>query len=1057
MIETLFYRNPRLTLLALGLILVAGLAALNTLPRQEDPALTERFGSVLVYLPGGSAERVEALITEKIENKLQEIGEVKHLNSRSQTGLSSVRIQLEDTVTEVDGVWSRIRDKVAEVEPHLPPSASTPEVIRNTTAAFTMLFSFTWSLDDQIQLDILHRLAKDLKQKIVLLPGTKETELYGEPQEEILVTLKSDVMASLNFTAEEISAVIRQADAKVSAGRLQGQHTDLIIEVAAQLDSLNRIRNIPLRRGPDGNILRVGDIADVEKKARDPASAMTIIHGKQGIILAAKMESSRRVDRWAAEARVVFDGFHDTLPKGVEAKILFDQSVHTEERLGSLTENLVFGAGLVVVVLFFMMGWRSALLVASALPLTLLMVLPALKVLGVPLHQISLTGLIIALGLLIDNAIVAVDEYTQERLKGHSRTESITIIVRHLFVPLLASTATTILTFLPLVIMPGNAGEFVSTLGVSVILAIIFSLMLSMTIIPALTAYFDRSDNILPKRSLLRSGFSHDGLTDGYRRFMTWVIGHPWRGIAIALVLPVLGFGVAGQLVQQFFPPVDRNQFQIQLKLPAQASLFETADRVQRARDILLSQPEIKNSVWFLGERPPRVYYNVTILDDGSPSFASGFVNTRSAEETHELLPHLQKAFMEAFPDAVLLSLPYEQGPPVEAPIAVRLYGNDIATLQRLGEELRLILSQTKQITYSRATISGGRPKLELRPNETETRLAGFSLVGLARQLSASLDGITGGVILEGSEELPVRVRVSQAERRDLSRIMTNRMTAAGGVGGGVGQSSDAGLPGVPLNVLTDAKLVSQINLITRRDGVRVNTIQAFIEPFVLPGKVLKEFKDRLAASDFQMPPGYRFQYGGESEGSSEARASLIGVFGPLLILMIATVVLAFNSFRYAAVIGLVAIFSIGSALLTLWLFNFPMGFMAVIGTMGLIGLAINDSIVVLSALKADKRASAADAQAIREIVIAASRHIISTTLTTIGGFMPLILWGGTFWPPLAIAISGGMVGATLLALIFVPSAFTIIVRRAVRRAEIRRMNAIARGKLTTEPITEAS
>ncbi len=316
------------------------------------------------------------------------------------------------------------------------------------------------------------------------------------------------------------------------------------------------------------------------------------------------------------------------------------------------------------------------------------------------------------------------------------------------------------------------------------------------------------------------------------------------------------------------------------------------------------------------------------------------------------------------------------------------------------------------------------------------------------------MDGITGGVILEGSEELPVRVRVSQVERRDLSRIMTNRMTAAGGVGGG--QSSDAGLPGVPLNVLADAKLVSQINLITRRDGVRVNTVQAFIEPFVLPGEVLKEFKDRLAASDFHLPPGYRFQYGGESEGSSEARASLIGVFGPLLILMIATVVLAFNSFRYAAVIGLVAIFSIGSALLTLWLFNFPMGFMAVIGTMGLIGLAINDSIVVLSALKADARASAADRQAIREIVIAASRHIISTTLTTIGGFMPLILWGGTFWPPLAIAISGGMVGATLLALIFVPSAFAILVRRAVRRAEIRRMNAIARGKLTTEPVTEA-
>lgn len=1031
MLYNLFYRQPRLTVLALGLIFVAGLSAFNSIPRQEDPELTERFGGVTTYLPGASAERIETLITEKIENALQEIEEIKRTNSYSRTGISSIRIQLDDYVTEVESIWSRIRDKISEVEGELPDNATVPDSYRNTTAAFTLLVGFTWEQDASIQMDLLHRLAKDLKQTISSLPGTKKVELYGEPEEEILVTMDSGTMAAINVTTMEVSNVIARADAKISAGRLHSGRNDLIIEVAGQLDSVNRIRNIPLRQGSDGYFLRVGDVARVEKTPRDPPSTTTIIHGKPGIILAAQMENKRRVDRWAASAREIVTRFKETLPAGVKADIIFDQSIHTDERLGSLTQNLLMGAAIVIFVLFVMMGWKSALLVASALPLTLLMVLPALNLLQVPLHQISLTGLIIALGLLIDNAIVAIDDYSQARSRGLDRQESITETVRHLFIPLLASTATTTLTFLPLVIMPGNAGEFVSAVGVSVILSIVFSLMLSLTVIPALAAYFDQNDETNPRRGFLQTGFSHDGLLRLYRNVLDSTIRRPWVGIGIALVIPISGFSVASQLVDQFFPPINRDQFNIQLKLPDQASLAESVRAVERARKILLSHPEVLNSTWFIGERPPRVFYNVTITNDGSPSFAAGFVNTRSPAETHALLPRLQKEMMQTFPDAMVLTLPYEQGPPVEAPIEVRVYGPDLAELQHLGERLRLILSETRQVTYTRATIIGGRPKLVFIPDEDEVSLAGFNLVDLATQLNANLDGVVGGTVIEGTEELPVRVRMDRADRGDLGRIVTNTVRAPNHTK----SPSEDKIGGVPLNALTRLSLVPETNLITRRDGERLNVIQAFVEPFTLPDEALVDFRRRLADSDFRLPPGYRLQYGGESEGSGNARADLMSAFLPLMVLMVTIVVLAFNSFRYAAVIGLVAVLSIGGALLTLWLFGFPMGFMAVIGIMGLIGLAINDSIIVLSALKADPHAREADDGAILDVVVGATRHIIATTLTTIGGFLPLILWGGIFWPPLAIAVAGGMIGATLLALFFVPPMFTIIVRRDRKRA----------------------
>ena len=1034
-IANLFFRRPRLTVLAIGLILIAGMAALSSLPRQEDPILTGRFARVLTFYPGASAERVEALVTEKIEKRLQEVEEITEINSRSRPNVSYVGIQLKDEATkaDVDEIWSRVRDKLSDVTPDLPDGAGVPEFKKLTTSAWTVLIGFTWEQSGPPQIDLLHRLAKDLEQLLIPLAGTMETDLFGEPEEEIQVAIKAADLAAANLTPNEISDAIAMADTKVPAGQVRGSRNNLVIEVGGELDSVQRIRSVPLSADGSGVLLRVGDIADVSQKPKDPPATMALVSGKRGIVLAVKMEGDFRVDEWTARVRNVYDDFFKSVPRGVRVEFLFDQSIYTAERLDSLTDNLMLGAVLVVVVLFLMFGWKAALLVSSALPLTLLAVLALLKILEVPLHQISITGLIIALGLLIDNAIVAVDDYQKARREGLAPGEAITATVGHLFIPLLASTLTTLLTFLPLVIMPGNAGEFVSTLGISVILSIVCSLLLSLSIIPALAGFFDRRAKDDKPRRFWRDGVGHPALAAGYRSLLDFFLRRPLTGIGVSLIAPILGFALAGQLIQQFFPPIDRDQFVIQLKLPALASIDETLANVKKAREILASHEEVLDSHWFLGENPPRVFYNTTIHQLGVQSFASGFVVTRGPEATRGLLNPLQHEMIQAFPNAMVLTLPFEQGPPVEAPVAVEIYGQEVDVLNQIGEQVRHILQQSRNVTYTTSTVSGGLPKLRISADEYQANLAGIRLADLAAQLNTALEGAIGGSVLEGTEELPVRVRVTGADRGDLTRISANVLLAPGRDG----TVTDVDLAGVPLSAVTRMTLEPETASIARIQGERVNTVQAFLEPFVLPALTVDDFTRRMEASDFSLPAGYRIQYGGAKKEREDSQGNLFGVFAPLLVLMAGTIIVTFNSFRLASIIFAVALQSIGLALLTIWLFGYPMGFMAIIGTMGLIGLAINDSIVVLAALNADEGALAGDAGRIRDIVVDGTRHIIATTLTTIGGFLPLVIFGGLFWPPLAMAVAGGMVGATILALVFVPCVYILIVRRRARKAAL--------------------
>jgi multidrug efflux pump subunit AcrB len=673
-----------------------------------------------------------------------------------------------------------------------------------------------------------------------------------------------------------------------------------------------------------------------------------------------------------------------------------------------------------------MMGWRSAVIVGTALPLTALMVLSGMWVIGLSINQFSVAGLIIALGLLIDNAIVFVDEMRQRLREASSASEAIRQSVRHLAMPLIGSTLTTILAFLPIALMPGNRGEFAGGLAYGVTLALVSSLLLSMTVIPAFAAMLSNPsvDGQSASRSRPRvwwqDGLAIPAVTQKYRGLLGVFFRRPLLGMAVASVLPIAGFLSATQLTEQFFPPSGRDMFHIEVQLPKHASAAQTRAMTERISEQLLKRERVENVHWFHGENAPSFYYNLIRNQDEATYYAQAIVQLDSADGVFELINSVQGELDEAFPEARILARQLEQGPPFAAPIEMRIFGPDLDRLEELGDDVRRILSDTPDVVHSDSQLGEGVPKLVFQLDEEKSRLAGFDKSYLADQINQTLEGSVGGSLVEESEELPVRVRVAGDHRSDLATIAGMELIP----------HTQGQFEHTPLSALGQVTLAADRSAITRYNGRRVNTVQAFITAGELPGKVLADFRRRLDKEGFVLPDGYSLEYGGETEERAKMMGMMLAPVPLLAMLMLASLVLSFRSFQMAAIIGSVALLSLGLGFGSLWLFGFPFGFMAIMGATGLIGVAINDTIVVLAAIREDPSARRGEAEAVSDVVVRSSRHVLSTTVTSIAGFLPLILSGGGFWPPLAIVIAGGVAGGTILAFVFAPSCYVLLARR---------------------------
>ena len=1040
--ETLFFRNKRIVALTVMMIFAAGLSALLSIGRQEDPTITNIFATVVTPYQGADPARVESLVTDKIEDELQKIPEIKEVKSSSRTGISVVQIELAWNLSKprIEQVWSEVRDALSDAARRFPSGVPEPIFDDDRVGAFSAISAIQAAPDSKVSPAVLKRYAEALQDQLRALPGTKQVQIYGAQHEEILVAVDWRKLASLGLTVDQVSRAISSADTKVRAGQIRSTQADYLIEVRGEIKTLKRIRDIPVRDGGAGQIVRVGDVATVSRSVRKPSAVLAFADAQPAVLVAAKMEDDRQVDHWMGQVKSLFKKFEAELPAGMVHRQLFDQSAYTFDRLADVVANLLIGVALVVTVLIITLGWRPALIVAAILPLASLMSLAGLQSVGIPIHQMSITGLIVALGLLVDSGIVVTDEIRKRLEQGEERLVAVGGSVQRLAVPLLASTITTALAFMPMALLPGPAGDFVGAIAVAVIIMLASSFALALTVTPALAGWLMHRSVPGQSTSVLRTGVQSRLVGNAFARLMDMALRFPKRAILGALILPVIGFGALPTLKEQFFPGVDRNQFYVQIKLPDGAAIEQTKLVVRRAENIIRKDRDIRDVSWVIGQSAPAFYYNMLSDQDGETSFAEALITTTSPQATEAILPRLQRKLNRALPQARVTVRGLVQGPPVSAPVEIRVIGPSLEVLRTIGEKLRAVMVQVPEITQARTQLSGGAPKLYLDINEDKLRLAGLQLGALARQLEAYFEGAVGGSLIESSEELPVRIRIDGQERSSLDAL--RRIDVIGP--NAASRTVQGQYPGIPLTALGSVQLQPGESPIFRLDGERVNTVQGFVHRNVLPEEALKTILAKVSESGLQLPPGYRLEIGGDADARTEVLTNLLSVAGIIAVLMLATIVLTFNSYRFALVGGLVIILSIGLSGLVLAVFGYPFGIMAAIGLIGSIGVSINAAIIIITALQKDVAAMTGNRDAIRDIVFAQSRHIVSTTVTTFGGFLPLIMAGGGFWPPFAMAIAGGVLLSTIVSFFFVPPAVALLTARR------------SGAELTTERATDA-
>ncbi len=1040
MIATSLFENGRYLSLLVISILVVGVTSYNSLGRQEDPSITPFVASVQTFYPGASPARVESLVTKPLEDALREHPDVQEIDSSSISGVSTIVIEADYYLSRSDikRVWSELRGKVDRVAADLPEGTTQPVFDDDLFTTFVKIVAISADEGVDISPSLLRREALRFADAARKVPQTRRVKPYGLPDEEINVEINGTALSTLGLSVDDIAKTLALSDSRTPAGKLTSPTTALTIDVAGDFRDAQAVRDTFIKSDFDSVTgIRISDVATVTKSEAEPPLRLALSNGRRSVFLAVEMKEGYQVDKYSEQFDAFLEDYRANAADGLTIETTYDQSGYTEARLAGVAKNIIAGVLIVVAVLFMTLGWRAALIVALSLPLCTLLSMVVLNYLDVPIHQLSMTGLVVALGLLVDGSIVITDEIRKHLLEGDEAIQAMQKAVKRMTVPLVSATATTVLAFTPMAILQGPSGDFLGSLATCVIVMLVMSLVLALSVTAAL------GGRLLPGAmteglAWWRSGIVLPRARERFAASIDWSLKYPLASVLLAASIPLLGFASVSTLTAQFFPGTDRDQMYLRVEMPRIAGIEATLELVRQLDEDLRAEPLIRRVDWSVGESPPAFYYNLRSNKRNTPGWAEGMVLTRDENQTNALIRRLQKNFDREYPQAQILVLGIDQGPPVDAPLEVVLYGPNTSTLRVLGEQFRQRLQELPDITHTKLSISPAAPKVEFELDEEKLRRLGLERTQVAALVDGYLRGRFGGAVIEDTEQLRVRAKLEREAWQDSDELLNLQIPLPG----------QLGQPRfVPLSAVGELNIVPDDAPIGRRNGERINQVQAFLTRGVLPEEALKLLRQSLENNPITLPDGYRYSFGGDSGEREGVVNDLIGPVGLVMSLLLATIMLTFNSWRLTALAFGVVACAFGLSFLALALFRYPLGIMALVGVVGSIGVAINACIIILTSFQQSPAAASGNRDAMRDEVLDSSRHIISTTLTTFGGFLPLILEGSQFWPPFAMAIAGGVLLSTIISFYLVPPAYVLLGAPQDNRIERAQLKA-ARGAL---------
>jgi multidrug efflux pump subunit AcrB len=998
-------RNVPFMLVVFLLLIAVGISSWNSIPRTEDPYFPISAFSIIAVYPGADPIEVERQVVEPIEDAINALDDLKEMVSTSDDSLGIVRVEFEAHV-DVEKKYDEVTRELAALGARLPAGLASLDV-KKINPGFVNIVQIAL-VSETASWRTLEDAAEKLKDRIERIAGVRESETWAFPQRELRVELDLARLAELNLRATQVLQAVSAQNTNVPGGGVEIGSRRFNLRTSGSYRSPEDVLDTVVT-GHDGSVIRVRDIAEV-RWDHGPLDHTARFDGRRAVWVTANQKTGQNIFVTQQAIAEVVDAYVGELPAGVELVRGFDQSRNVARRLNRLSADFLIAIVLVSVTLL-PLGLRAAGIVMVSIPLSLLTGVAALYFAGFSLNQLSIAGFVVALGLLVDDSIVVTENISRFLRMGHSRQQAAILATRQISLAVVGCTAVLLFAFLPLLALPGNAGKFIRSLPAAVTFTVAASLFIALTIIPFLAS------RVLPReeaaegnralRALLR--VIHGVYAPWLRRALTW----PRTTVLLSLAAVATSFALVPMIGMSMFPKADTPQFLVQINLPNGSSIARTDAVLRQAEDILRAHPEVEHTMANLGRGNPQIYYNVFQREYAAHT-AEIFVQLRKFEggKSRRLLDRIRTE-LDAIPGAEMVVKEFENGPPMEAPIAIRVIGPDLGTLRSIAAEVEALMRATPGTRNVVNNQRRPRVDLDLGIDTTKAGLFGVSPLELDQTVRLAVAGIAAGEFREADgDSYPIVLRAPLADRPTLHALD----------GLHVGSASGAQ---IPLAQLTSPQLVESPPLIYRRDRERAILISAYTETGYNTERVTHEVLDQITARSW--PAGYRFVAAGEIESREDSFAGfgtaiLIATFGILAVL-----VLEFGSFKSTLIVATVVPLGIMGGILMLWLTGNTLSFTAMIGFIALTGIEIKNSILLVDFTNQLRQQGRPLMEAIVEAGEIRFLPILLTSVTAIGGLMPLAVQGAALYAPMAWVIIGGLITSTLIGRLVTPVMYKLL------------------------------
>jgi multidrug efflux pump subunit AcrB len=1000
-------KNYQFTLTMFLMVVVVGIVTIMTMPRAEDPDMNAPQFPIIAVYPGTSPDDMEELVVKPVEKRLYELENVRKINTTISDGLAVFAVYYKYGVN-VDEKYSEIVRELNSLKGELPKEIIKLEAQKATPSGTNVLQMAL--ISNNASLDQLKITAERLQEDLEKVTALKKVTISGLPESQVKIDLNIEKMAQMQVSPDRVLQAIQSEIANIPGGSIVENSKSFNILTSGNYQNIEEIKNTIVFSYQGKNVL----LTDVAKVYFDyaPENHITRLNQNRCLFVTAAQKSGENIAKTQAAYEPVIAQFKKTLPKNIDLVVNFDQAENVNTRLSGLLKDFII-AILLVALTLLPLGLRAASIVMISIPLSLAIGIILLNIMGYSLNQLSIVGLVVALGLLVDDSIVVVENIERWMREGHSRLDATLKATNQIGMAVLGCTVTLIIAFLPLVFLPEASGEFIRSLPMAVIFCIVASLVVSLTVVPFLSSRILKSHQGNPEGNLFMRVLKKL-ISGSYSRLLDWAIIRPKTTLLIALVIfvaslrlfPVVGFSL--------FPASEKPQFMVNIFSPLQSNMAYTDSVSKLIESDLRRLPEVKYVSANVGKGNPRIYYNAIPLNDRT-DYGNLFVQLQDdlgADEKINLIEKLRTKYTN-YPAATIEVKNFEQGPPVVAPVEVRILGDNVDTLRQIASRVETMLKNTKGTIYVKNPLKNLKSDIKFDINKEKASMLGIPTVSIDRMIRLVVAGFDLGKMTD-KEGKEYAIVVSKPHPKHPSLEVFDNLYVNNVQG-----------TAIPLSQVASVRLQTSPVSISHLNKNRLVSVSSFVEKGFLNNEVIAETEKSLAK--IALPAGYHFEMGGEVESKNESFSGFGTIILVTIFFFIAVLILEFGTFKSTLIVLSVIPLGIVGALLALWFTGTPLSFVATVGLIALAGIEVKNTILLVDFTNQLRAEGMPMEQAIREAGEVRFLPIILTTLTAIGGLIPIAISTNPLISPLAIVMIGGLISSTLLSRIVTPVVYKLI------------------------------